>query len=71
LTLNLVETFFNVMAIEINYWWAGIIVLAAAILITWLIKRDHKDKTDFEKDIIQSELKPKKHDDPIDKTINP
>jgi hypothetical protein len=59
------------MAVEINYWWLTIMVLAAAVLITWLIKRDHRDKRDFEKDIIQSELKPEKHDDPIDDTIRP
>ena len=59
------------MAVEINYWWVAIIVLGAAILITWLIKRDRRDKRDFEKEIIQSELKPEKHDDPIDDAIRP
>lgn len=48
---------------EINYWWMGLFLLAAAALIIWLIKRNRKDEKEFEQEIIQTELKPEDHDD--------
>jgi cytochrome c biogenesis protein ResB len=53
---------------EINYWWLSLFLLLMVALIIWLIKRNLKDKKDFEKKMIQSELKPKKdddHDEPV------
>jgi short subunit fatty acids transporter len=50
------------MTADLNYWWVSVIVLAAILLITWLIRHDRKDQKDFEKRIIQSELKMDKHD---------
>jgi len=48
---------------EINYWWLSLILLVIAILVIWLIKRDRKDEEELEHEIIQSELKPEKHED--------
>ncbi|WP_316791362.1 hypothetical protein [Pedobacter frigoris] len=47
---------------EIDYALLGLLVLALIIFITWLIRRNIKDKKKFEKDSIQSEIKPEKHD---------
>jgi hypothetical protein len=47
---------------EINYWWAVIILLGAALLLFWLVKRNLKDKKKFEQETIQAEIKPEKHD---------
>ena len=59
------------MAVDINYWLIIPLILAVIILIAWLIKRDHKDAKAFEKEIIQSELPPEKHDDDTDKEVSP
>ena len=47
---------------EINYWWVGLSLLAVILLIIWIFKKDQKDKKRYEEDIIQSEIKPEKHD---------
>lgn len=47
---------------EIDYALIGVIALVLIIFIMWLIRRNIKDEKDFEKDNIQSELKPEKHD---------
>ncbi|QNK63897.1 heme exporter protein CcmD [Pedobacter sp. PAMC26386] len=47
---------------DISYWTAGICTLAMIILIIWLIKRNRKDEKVYEKEIIDSEIKPEKHD---------
>lgn len=47
---------------EINYLIIALVVLAAVVFIIWLIRRNMKDKKEFEKDSIQSDLKPEKHD---------
>jgi Ca2+/Na+ antiporter len=49
---------------EINYWWVGLFLLLMVILVIWLIKRNRKDEKDWEKEVIQSELKPEDHDEP-------
>jgi hypothetical protein len=41
------------------------------LLITWLIKRDRKDEKDFEKEIIDSELKSDKPRESQDSDITP
>ncbi|WP_169304291.1 hypothetical protein [Pedobacter frigoris] len=46
---------------EIDYALLGLIALALIIFILWLVRRNIKDEKKFEKDSIQSELKPEKH----------
>ncbi len=47
----------------INYPIAGLVLLAVILLIIFLIRKNQKDKKKFEKDFMQSELKPDKHED--------
>ena len=47
---------------EINFWWVGLSLLAVTLLIIWIFKKDQKDKKKYEEKIIQSEIKPEKHD---------
>ena len=56
---------------DINYWWIAPLAIAVIIMIIWVLKRDQKDKDDFEKEIIESELPPEKHDDERDKEVKP
>jgi hypothetical protein len=56
---------------DINYWWIAPLAIAVVIMIIWVLKRDQKDKDDLEKDIIESELPPEKHDDERDKEVKP
>jgi len=48
---------------EINYTIAGPVLIAVAALIIFLVRRNIKDKKQLEKEIIDSEIKPEKHDD--------
>ena len=41
-----------------NYWGLGVFVVLMILLVIWLIRRNMKDEKDFEKEIIQSEIKP-------------
>ncbi len=50
-------------SIDINYWMAVPLLLLVIALLAWLIKRNQKDKKKVEKEIMQSELKPEKHDE--------
>jgi len=59
------------MTVDINYWWVGVLAIAIILLITWLIKRDRKDEKDFEKEIIDSELKSDKPRESQDSDITP
>jgi hypothetical protein len=52
-----------VLIMEINYTIAGPVLIAVAALIIFLIRRNNKDKKQLEKEIIDSEIKPEKHDD--------
>ena len=54
-----------------NYWWVGLIAVAVIAVLVWLTKRDQKDKKYYEQEIIQSELRPEKHDDDIDREVKP
>ena len=54
-----------------NYWWVGLLAVGVIAVLVWLTKRDQKDKKYYEQEIIQSELKPEKHDDDIDKEVKP
>jgi len=52
---------------QINYWWTSLIVALTIALVIWLARRNRKDEKAFEKELIQSELKPeenKDHDEP-------
>jgi hypothetical protein len=59
------------MDVDVNYWWVGLLILGTAILITWLIKRDRKDKKDFKEEIIKSEIKPEEHTENKDSDVSP
>lgn len=47
---------------EISYPLAGLVLVVVIGLIIFLIRRNRKDKKKFENEMIQSELKPEKHD---------
>lgn len=47
---------------EINYTIAAAVVIAVAALIFFLTRRNEKDRQKMEKEIIDSEIKPEKHD---------
>lgn len=54
-----------------SYWWVGLLAVGIIAVLVWLTKRDQKDKKEFEQEIIESELRPEKHDDDIDKDVQP
>ncbi|MBK0379907.1 hypothetical protein [Mucilaginibacter segetis] len=47
---------------EINYWVLGIVLFALTILVIWLVVRNQRDEKKFEKEVIESEIKPVDHD---------
>jgi len=47
---------------EINYPLAGLVLVVVIGLIIFLIRRNRRDKKKYENEMIQSELKPEKHD---------
>ncbi len=47
---------------EINYPLVGLVLVAVIGLIIFLIRRNRKDKKKYENEMIQSDLKPEKHD---------
>ena len=47
---------------EINYAIAAAVLIAVAALIFFLIRKNEKDRKKIEKEIIDSEIKPEKHD---------
>lgn len=53
---------------DINYWETGLFIIVILLLVIWLVRRNRKDEQSFEKEVIQSELKPeeeKDHDEPF------
>ncbi|MNL39880.1 hypothetical protein D3C87_1621900 [compost metagenome] len=48
---------------ETNYIVEGIIIVLVIVLVIFLISRNRKDQKKYEKEIIESEIKPGKHDD--------
>lgn len=56
---------------DINYWWIAPLAIAVIVMIIWVLKRDQKDKDDFEHEIIESELHAEKHDDERDREVRP
>ena len=59
------------MTTDVNYWWVGVLIIAIAVLITWLIRRDRKDEKEFKREIIQSEIKADEHKEIKDSDITP
>lgn len=51
------------METAINYWWVVPVLILLLILVGWMIRRNVKDEKKFEKDLMQSEIKPRKHDE--------
>lgn len=47
---------------DVNYEIAGLVLLAVILLIIFLIRRNQKDKKDFEKEMSESEITPDKHE---------
>ncbi|MNV61522.1 hypothetical protein D3C71_1540320 [compost metagenome] len=47
---------------EIDYAVAAPVLIAVVALIIFLIRRNNKDKKKMEKEMIESEIKPEKHD---------
>lgn len=47
---------------NINYLEVSLAVLIAVALVAWLVRRNIKDEKKFEKDMIQSEMKPDKEE---------
>ncbi|SEO34454.1 hypothetical protein [Mucilaginibacter sp. OK283] len=43
---------------NINYLEVSLAVLAVVLLVVWLVRRNIRDEKKFEKDMIQSEMKP-------------
>jgi hypothetical protein len=46
---------------EINYYIILPVGLILVLLLVWLIRRNSKDKKDYEKELIDSDQKPDKH----------
>ncbi len=51
------------METAINYWWLLPVLIVLLILVGWMIRRNTVDERRFEKDIIDSEMKPRKHNE--------
>jgi flagellar biogenesis protein FliO len=49
------------MAVDINYWWIGVLLLALILFIAWVIKRNRKDEKNFEKGVVNSGRRSSKH----------
>ncbi|WP_199560815.1 hypothetical protein [Mucilaginibacter hurinus] len=48
---------------EVNYLIIALVIFAAFCLIFLLIRKNLKDKNQFEKDFYRSEVNPEKHND--------
>lgn len=51
----------NAIIMEINYPITGLILLAAIVLLIYLIRRNQRDEKKFEKDLNESEIDPEEH----------
>ena len=47
---------------ELNYPLIGLVIFLVIGLIIFLIRRNRKDKKSYERELIDSEIKPEKHD---------
>lgn len=48
-----------------------IVAIAAVLLIIWMIRRDQKDKKDFEQELMNTEVKPETDKDKSNDEIKP
>lgn len=53
----------NLLFMDINYTWVGLVGLIAICLVIFLIVRNRKDQKDFEEDANQADVTPGQHDD--------
>lgn len=51
------------MVMEINVTVAAVVILAALVLVGWLVRENLKDEKDFEKTLNESEIKPDLHEE--------
>lgn len=54
---------FYLFTMEVNYLITVPVLIVVIVLIIYLIRRNRRDQKKFEKEIIESEIKPEKHDD--------
>lgn len=47
---------------DVNYIIVAVILLVVVLLVIFLIRKNQKDKREFEKEVIDSEIKPEKHE---------
>lgn len=52
----------NLFVMEINYAIVVLVLIAVVALIIFLIRRNNIDRKKMEKEMIDSEIKPEKHD---------
>ncbi|UAY55217.1 hypothetical protein [Arachidicoccus terrestris] len=51
------------MEISSNVLWFALFILTAIVLVVWLVRRNIKDGKEYEKEVIQSDIKPELHKD--------
>ncbi|WPV02888.1 hypothetical protein SNE26_13970 [Mucilaginibacter sp. cycad4] len=49
---------------QINYFIVATVIAMLIALMIWIVKTDRKDEKDFERQIIDRELKPREHPKP-------
>lgn len=57
------NSIFTAMKISSNVLWFALFILTAIVLIVWLVRRNIKDGNEYEKEVIQSDIKPELHED--------
>lgn len=51
------------MEISSNVLWFALFILTAILLAVWLVRRNIKDEKEYEKEVVQSDIKPELHED--------
>jgi len=51
------------MEISSNVLWFALFILTAILLVVWLVRRNIKDEKEYEKEVVQSDIKPELHED--------
>ncbi|WP_426589545.1 hypothetical protein [Mucilaginibacter sp. R-33] len=49
---------------QINYFIVAVVITLLIALMIWIVKTNRKDEKDFERQIIDRELKPREHTKP-------
>lgn len=57
------NSIFTAMEISSNVLWFALFILTAIVLVVWLVRRNIKDGKEYEKEVIQSDIKPELHKD--------